>query len=194
MRWLRARAVLPLSRMKSDLLLGAAAGAVGGLVGSTAMVVFNHLLAATGFGRQDLGARKQQRHVRGKPNQTDATISDEPASERAASLAVKTATGEQLGDIGKKVGGTVAHHAFGAFVGAVYGAAAARTPQLAAGAGAPYGVFVWLSAVEIVLPLAGFAKRPTRYRPERHLASLASHVVFGLTLEGVRRLMSRTVR
>ena len=67
--------MLQLLRMKSDLLVGAAAGAVGGVVGSTVMVLFNHALAATGFGREDLGARKQHRHRHGKPNETDGTIS-----------------------------------------------------------------------------------------------------------------------
>lgn len=180
--------------MKSDLLVGAAAGAVGGVVGSTAMVLFNHLLAATGFGREDLGARKHHRHLHGKPNQTDGTISDEPASEQAAARVFEAATGTRLGDRGKKVGGSVAHHAFGAVAGALYGVAVARTPQLATGGGAPYGALVWLSATEIGLPLSGFAKRPTHYRAERHIASLATHVVFGLTVECVRRWMSRTIR
>ena len=186
--------MLQLLRMKSDLLVGAAAGAVGGVVGSTVMVLFNHALAATGFGRDDLGARKQHRHRHGKPNETDGTISDEPASEQAASKLVEATTGDRLGDTGRKIGGTLAHHAFGAVVGAVYGAAVARAPQLAAGGGAPYGALVWLGAAEIALPLAGLAKRPTRYRTERHVASLATHLVFGLTVEGVRRWMSRTVR
>ena len=194
MHWRRARAMLQLSRMKSDLLVGAAAGAVGGIAGSTAMVLFNHTLAATGFGRDDLGARKQHRHRHGKPNETDGTISDEPASEQAASKLVEAVGGDPLGDTGKKIGGTLAHHAFGAVAGALYGAAVARTPQVAAGGGAAYGAFVWLSAVEIALPLAGLAKRPTRYRAERHIASLATHLVFGLAVEGVRRSMSRTIR
>ena len=182
------------SGMRSDLLVGAAAGAVGGVVGSTAMVLFNHALAATGFGREDLGVRKQHRHRHGKPNETDGTISDDPASEQAASKLVEALSGDRLGDTGKKIGGTLAHHAFGAAAGALYGAAVARAPQLAAGGGAPYGAFVWLSAAEIALPLAGLARRPTRYRTERHVASLATHLVFGLTVEGVRRWMSRTVR
>ena len=194
MHWLRARAMLQLSGMKSDILAGAAAGAVGGVIGSTAMVLVNHALAATGFGREDLGARKQHRHDRGKPNETDGTISDEPASEKGVSKLVEATTGHQLGDTGKKVGGTLAHHAFGAVVGAMYGAAVASAPRLAVGSGAAYGAFVWLSAAEIALPLAGLAKRPTRYPAERHVASLATHLVFGLTVEGVRRWMSRTIR
>lgn len=180
--------------MKSDLLIGAAAGAAGGIAGAAAMVIFNHLLAGAGFGRHDLGARKQHRHVHGKPNETDGTIADEPASEQVASKLVEATTGEELGDRGKKIGGTLGHYLFGAAAGALYGAAVSRTPRLAAAAGAPYGALVWVTAVEMALPLSGFAKPPTAYRAERHLASFGTHIVFGVTLEGVRRWMTRTIR
>ena len=155
------------------------------------MVVFNHALAATGFGRNDLGERKQDRHLRAKPNATDGTISDEPASEKAAADLTEAATGERPGDRGKKVLGSIAHHLFGAATGAVYGAAVSRMPQLAAGAGAAYGALVWATAVETGLPLAGLAKGPSAYKAERHVASLATHLVFGLSLEAVRRSMTR---
>ena len=158
------------------------------------MVIFNHALAATGFGRDDLGGRKQHRHRHGKPNQTDGTIADDPASEKAAAMLVEAATGEPLDDSGRKIAGSLAHHAFGASAGAVYGAAVARIPQLAAGAGAAYGGFVWLTATEIAMPLSGLAKPPARYPAERHIASLATHLVFGLTLEAVRRWVTRTLR
>lgn len=170
---------------------GTLAGAAGGIAGAAAMVVFNHLLARTGVGRDDLGARKQHRHVDGKPNETDGTISDEPASEKAAADLIESAGAPPLDDGEKKVAGTVAHYLFGVIAGAAYGAAAAKVPQVAAGGGAPYGVFVWLVAVEAGLPLTGLSKSPTHYRPVRHAASLGTHLVFGLTVDAVRRWMTR---
>ena len=172
------------------IVRGAVAGMVGGVVGSTAMVVFNRLLAETGFGRQDLGARKQHRHVEGKPNTTDGTIADEPASEKAASYVAEAVTTTPLDDHGKKIGGSLAHHAFGAMTGAFYGAVVSRVPQFAAGAGAPYGALVWLTAAEIGMPLTGLAKKPWAYRRERHAASFATHLVFGLILEATRRCLA----
>ena len=177
------------AQSETGVLTGALAGVVGGVVGSTAMVVFNHLLAATGFGRHDVGARKQDRHLRAKPNSTDGTIADEPASEKAASHLVEAVTGERLDDEGKKIGGLLAHHAFGAMTGAFYGAAVSQVPQFAVGGGAPYGALVWLTAAETAMPLTGLARRPWAYRPERHAASLATHLVFGLTLEATRRCL-----
>lgn len=175
----------------SEIWRGAAAGALGGIFGSAAMVGFNHLLAATGLGRHDHGRRKQHRRTNAEPNETDGTIPDEPASEKAASNMVEAVTGEPLGDRAKKVGGSIAHHAFGAVVGALYGAAATRVPWIAVGAGAPFGAAVWLTATEAGVPLAGLSKPPGAYPAERHAASLATHVVFGLAVEGVRRWMTR---
>ena len=64
---------------------GMAAGGVGGIVGSAAMLLFNRALATTGFGDDDLGRHHQERRVAAKPNDSDGTIADEPASRKAAS-------------------------------------------------------------------------------------------------------------
>ena len=175
----------------SSALRGAAAGAIGGVVGSAAMVLFNHLLAATGFGEDDAGVHHQHHRDDAKPNDTDGTIADEPASRSAASDAAEAMAGRPLTEREKNIAGPLVHYAFGAAAGAIYGAAAARTPRITAGAGAPYGAAVFLTAGEVVVPLAGLARKPTAYPPERHVAALATHVVFGLTLEAVRRLLMR---
>ena len=173
---------------------GAAAGALGGIVGSAAMVAFNHLLAFTGFGDDDLGHHHQLRRVDAKPNDSDGTIADEPASRRAASVAAETVAGRRLDEREKDAVGPLFHYGFGAVAGALYGALAARAPQVATGAGVPYGAAVFLTATELALPLAGLARKPTEYPPARHLASLATHLVYGVTLEAVRRRLMRHTR
>jgi hypothetical protein len=176
----------------ADVWRGALAGAIGGAVASSAMVLFNHLLGSMGFGEDDdRGRRHQHRRVDAKPNDTDGTISDEPASSKTASNVVEAVTGHPLGERGKRIGGTIVHHAFGAAAGALYGAASARMPSLAAGGGVPYGAFVWIAGAEAGLPLAGLSRPPVAYPLSRHLASLATHLVFGGTVEAVRRSMTR---
>jgi hypothetical protein len=174
-----------------DVWRGAVAGAIGGAVASSAMVLFNHLLGSTGFGQQDRGRRKQHRRTDAKPNETDGTTSDEPASEKVASNVAEAISGEALSDRERKIGGSIVHHAFGAAAGALYGAAAARMPALAAGGGLPYGALVWVAGPEVGLPLTGLSRRPSEYPPSRHVASLATHLVFGGTVEAVRRSMTR---
>jgi putative membrane protein len=155
------------------------------------MVLFNHLLGSMGFGQEDRGRRKQHRRAAAKPNDADGTISDEPASEKAASNITEAVTGHPLSEDGKKIGGQIAHHAFGAAAGALYGVAAAMAPRIGAGAGLPYGAFVWLAGPEVGLPLAGLSRWPTSYPPSRPAASLATHLIFGGTVDLVRRSMTR---
>lgn len=176
---------------RTGVLEGLAAGAAGGIAGAVAMVVCNHLLAAAGIGRDDYGRHHQERRLDAKPNDTDGTISDEPATMKAASSVAEAMTGRPLDDSARSVAGPVAHHLFGALVGALYGAAAARVPALGAYGGVPYGMFVWAAAAEAGLPLTGLAREPAAYPLSRHAASLATHVVFGATVETVRRAAAR---
>ena len=178
----------------SEILGGAAAGALGGALGATTMVLFNRALASTGFASHDLGRHDQHHRLDAKPNDSDATLPDEPATRKTASRISEAATGQPLDEHGKDVAGTVLHHAFGAFVGAIYGAAAVRLPALTSGGGIPFGATVWVTAVEAGLPAAGLAKGPAAYPPERHIASLLSHLVYGATVEAVRRLLSPVSR
>lgn len=175
----------------TGVLEGLAAGAAGGIAGAAAMVACNHLLAAAGIGRNDLGRHHQERRLDAKPNDTDGTISDEPATMKAASTVAQAITGRPLDASAKSVAGPVAHHLFGALVGALYGAAAARLPALGAYGGVPYGIFVWAAAAEAGLPMAGLAREPAAYPLSRHAASLATHMVFGATVETVRRAAAR---
>lgn len=163
------------------------AGIAGGVVGSTAMVVFNHLLASSGFAADDLGRHDQHRRTDAKPNDTDGTISDEPASIKGTASAVERLTGQRLPEQGRRALGLLGHHGFGAIVGAAYGLLASQNRVVTSGAGLPYGAVVWLAAAEVGLPAAGFARDPRSYPLSRHLASLGSHLVFGVTVEGVRR-------
>lgn len=175
----------------SNALRGAAAGAIGGLLGSAAMVLFNHVLASIGFGESDLGRHHQHRRIDAKPNDSDGTIADEPASRKAASRAVEAVTGAPLNEREKDTAGSIFHYGFGAAAGAVYGALAAAEPKVTLGGGVPFGAAVFLTAGEMGIPLAGLSRKPTEYPPARHLAGLATHLVYGLTLETVRRLLMR---
>jgi putative membrane protein len=168
---------------RPNLLLGAAAGALGGIAGSWAMIVFNHAVGGTENGERP----QQHRRNAASPNETDSTISDEPASMQIASLAGEHLTGAPIGERAREVGGSLVHYAFGAAVGALYGAAAEYRPDTAALGGLPFGTGVWVAADEVGLPLLGLAHNPTEYPASRHLAAFTSHVVFGLTAEAVRR-------
>ena len=161
------------------------AGAVGGLAGSWAMVRFNHLYG----GSSEDGGSHAHRRVAASPNDTDSSLPDEPASSQVADRALAPIAGRPLTEPEKEATGPLFHYAFGALMGALYGAAAEIQPRTTAAAGMPFGAGVWVVADEIGTPAAGLARKPTEYPLSRHLSSFASHLVFGLTTEAVRRLL-----
>jgi len=176
-------------RRHSSPVLGAIAGAAAGLVGSWAMVRANHALSP-GTGTSDKpGDLHAHRRVNARPNDTDGTIPDEPGSMQAASALAEPVLGRPLTTREKEAGGPIVHYLFGAAAGALYGAAAETDRSVTAAAGIPYGIGVWLIADEIGMHAAGFASRPTDYPLSRHASALATHIVFGLSVEAVRRLM-----
>ena len=80
----------------SSTLRGAAAGAIGGIVGSAAMVLFNHVLAGPDLAEQISATITSNGESDAKPNDSDGTIADEPASRKAASAAAEASPGEPL--------------------------------------------------------------------------------------------------
>jgi putative membrane protein len=176
-------------------LAGAAVGAAAGLVGSWMMIRFQHAVGG-GNGNSSTDGQSAPR-ARGDshphrrrdalPNDTDGTYADEPATMQAASTLSEALTGRSLDERQKEIAGPVLHYAFGALIGALYGAGAELRPSTTAGFGLPFGASIWLAADEVGIALAGFATEPTDYPASRHAAALGSHLVFGATVEAVRR-------
>ena len=148
------------------------AGLVGGLVASYVMERSQAAIARLSNGRDD------QPH-------------DDPATYKAADAASRAVTGRSVPREDKPAAGSAVHYAFGGAVGAIYGAAAARSNDVTAWAGLPFGAALWLAADEIGVPLAGLSKAPTAYPLSTHLSAFAAHLVYGATTEAVRKLLVR---
>jgi uncharacterized membrane protein YagU involved in acid resistance len=101
--------------------------------------------------------------------------------------------GRKLAKDQKKFAGNAVHYTTGGASGAVYGVAAELAPEVTVGAGLPFGTAVWLAIDEGAVPLLGLSKGPTEYPLSTHVYALASHFVYGLTTEVVRRVLRKTV-
>jgi uncharacterized membrane protein YagU involved in acid resistance len=71
----------------------------------------------------------------------------------------------------------------------MYGAMTELLPVTSVGFGLPFGAAVWLLADELTVPALGLSKGPTAYPLSTHLYSVASHLLYGLTTEAVRRAL-----
>ena len=89
----------------------------------------------------------------------------------------------------KKKAGPVVHYAFGALMGAVYGASGEVNPGANALAGIPFGAILFAAADEVALPVLGLSDKSAAYPLSTHLYGLVSHAVYGVTTETVRRMV-----
>ena len=173
-----------------DLVKGAVAGLIGGLVASWTMNQFQAAWskAAEGFekphGAQSMqpsdAPTSAQATGESKEDQDDATV-------KAARAISENVFGHELKESEKKPAGAAVHYAFGSATGGLYGAAAEIAPQVTAGLGLPFGAAFWIVADEGAVPLLGLSKGPTEYPISTHAYALASHLVYGLTTEATRR-------
>src|SRR4030095_2339440 len=110
---------------------------------------------------------------------------------KAASAVSEGIFGHRLTKNEKKIAGPAVHYSLGTAVGGLYGAAAEIAPEVAKGAGVPFGAAFWLVVDETAVPLLGFSKGPTKYPLSTHVYALTSHFVYGLTAEAVRRAVRK---
>ncbi len=181
------------SDREGDVWKGLAAGVVGGLVASAVMNQFQALLSKLVEGEDRAhGAQSLQQgsphqgvgrelQARGKDDE------DDDAPQRLANAISVGVFDHELTKSEKDMAGTAFHYAMGATSGALYGAVAEVVPGVKAGVGMPFGAAVWVIADEGVVPAAGLSKSPAEYPLSIHAYAFASHLVYGLTTELVRR-------
>ena len=161
---------------------GIAAGAIGGIVASWVMEEFQSAW---------MKVAKNATSQNGS-NETEKS-NEEPATVKAAEKVSQALFDHSLQDGEKGWAGNAVHYTTGGTSGAVYGLVAEFAPAVTVGAGVPFGTAVWLGIDEAAVPLLGLAKGPTEYPVSTHAYALASHFVYGLTTEVVRRALRSSV-
>jgi putative membrane protein len=159
-------------RDEHNVWKGLAAGLIGGLVASWTMNRFQSLLGKLSSSEEGSQGKSEEK---------------EPATVKAAEAISEGVFDHELTKEEKRVAGPAVHYAFGSLNGAVYGAMAEVVPETTVGAGLPFGALLWLGADEIAVPLVGLSKSPLEHPLSTHAYALASHLVYGLTTDVVRR-------
>lgn len=167
-------------REDGDVLKGLVAGVVGGLVASLAMNQFQALWSKLSEEVEQAEGTKKKKESQQEEGGGDATV-------KAAEAISEAVFNHELTKREEKVVGPAVHYAMGATSGAIYGVLAELTPLVTVGAGLPFGTAVWLAADEAAVPALGLSKPPTEVPLSTHAYALASHFVYGLTTEAVRR-------
>jgi hypothetical protein len=169
------------NQRKPNIWKGMLVGLVAGLVASWTMNRFQDVWIAASR-PSDKEDKKRAEHVSEDESQDDTTV-------KAASAISEGLFEHKLTPAEKKIAGPAVHYAVGATGGVVYGVASEFLPRVTTGFGLPYGTAFWLVVDEGAVPSLGLSKGPTEYPLSTHAYALASHLVFGVTAEGVRRLL-----
>ena len=168
--------------LRPSVLKGILVGFVAGLAASWTMDRFQDVWFAVSSSED---ANKSEAEHR----QSDAGDAEDPATVKAASTVSEKLFGHRLAPSEKQIAGAAVHYAVGATAGIVYGVASEFLPEVTSGFGLAFGTAFWLVIDEGVVPALGLAKRPAEYPLSIHAYALASHLVFGATAEGTRRLL-----
>lgn len=160
--------------MSRDVFKGAIAGAFAGLAASYVMERF-----------QLWWSQREQETAGGSSGGGNG----DPSTVKAADRVAMAVTGHPVPPAHREAAGEAVHYATGAGVGVLYGALAELAPGPTFGFGAAYGAAVALGLDDTVVPALGLSEGPAETPPSVHAYSMASHLVYGLTLEAARRLI-----
>jgi putative membrane protein len=147
-----------------NIVKGALAGLLGGLVGAGAKLVAEEFFPPREEGQPAPPAMLAEQ-LAGHPLASDR--------ERAAMRGI--------------------HWGFGALAGAMYGVAVEIEPSLAAWRGAAFGVTLNRITHEALLPRMGLSQ-PKEMQPSRErLSEWVTHAVYGVATDSVRRVVRRAL-
>jgi putative membrane protein len=198
-----------IQRNRPSAWKGLVAGLAGGIAATVVMTQFQN-----GWQKASKALQAEKNGGSGKSNSHSRNQSQEQSSQERSSQDQST-TSEQNEDATMKAAGKVAslagyhlsfeekkkvspvvHYGFGASMGALYGVLHEVAPKsfrslnpLLAGVG--YGSALFVGADEIAVPTLGLSESPKKTPVSAHVYGLASHAVYGLTGEMVRRTVRK---
>ncbi|UIJ45213.1 DUF1440 domain-containing protein [Sphingomonas cannabina] len=149
-------------------LAGFVAGAFAGIIASAAMAFFQ---------------------VKASPLVDAGGDPADSTTARAADKAVSAATDKHLPKAYRAAGGHLVHYAVGAVLGGVYGVVTEYRPDASAGFGTAYGIATAALLDEAAVPALGLSEPVDETPLAVHAYGLASHLVYGVVLEGARVML-----
>lgn len=174
----------------THLVRGILAGVAGGLVASWVMNVFiegagpkiSEAVESVSGQAHDEAPREQE--------QSEDQAPKEDATMKTADAVVSTVTGgRHLSFEERQKGGPIVHYAFGGLMGGLYGAMAEYLPATRAGFGTVFASALFTGADVIAVPALNLSGSSADAPVSALATPFAAHLVYGITTEGVRRLV-----
>ncbi|HLH06957.1 MAG TPA: DUF1440 domain-containing protein [Terriglobales bacterium] len=168
-----------------ELWKGLVAGMIGGAFGSWMMNQYQagFQKAAKAWNKSDPRTARSGKNRTPKQSQSE----DEDATMKMAQFLAEKVLNRQLSHAQKKKAGPIIHYAYGTLAGGAYGAAAEFMPEIRKAVGMAYGTALFVGGDEVGVPMMHLSESPTSYPLSVHVNALASHLVYGFSVELARR-------
>ena len=147
-----------------NLLKGALAGLIGGLVATAAKTAAEKFYPPRTHGEPEPPAVMAEKIGQPKPETTQKKLVEESI-----------------------------HWGFGALAGAAYGVMAELYPQVTAKGGATFGLALMTVTHEGALPALGLSEPPEKQEGRERRSEMATHVVYGVVCETVRTMVRKVL-
>lgn len=175
-------------RRERSLWKGAVAGIAAGVAATVVMTQFQNLWNLVSDRMKSDEDRAQE------TQQQEPQESDEAATSKVVGK-IADLSGYNLSDDQKQKGGVAVHYGFGTTMGALYGVTMEMAPWKVkareALAGLGFGAALFIGADEVMVPALGLSGKPGDQPFGSHLYGLTSHLVYGMSAEGIRCLVRR---
>jgi uncharacterized membrane protein YagU involved in acid resistance len=181
---------------RPSVFRGLIAGAAAGIA---ATLIMDQFLELTTASHKDL--KKKIKLARGasplqiahEEAQQEKLAAAQENSTQIVARKLASARGTTLDSEQKKTAGRAVHYSFGTLMGIVYGVSAEMLPEATTAAGTAFGTLLFLSADEVAVPALQLAPAPVAGPGPDRLQHWAAHVVYGGSLELVRRIVRRII-
>jgi hypothetical protein len=180
-------------RNRPSVWKGLVSGLAGGLAATIVMSQFQN-----GWEKASKAIQAEKNGGTGKSKSKSQSKKEEEKEDATMKAAAKVASlaGRDLSLAEEKKASPFIHYGFGTTMGALYGVLHEIAPKrmrrvnpVLAGVG--YGGGLFIGADEIAVPALGLAASPKKTPVSQHIYGLASHVVYGVTGEMVRRTVRK---
>jgi len=159
-----AKQTKPLPHPTHNLLKGAIAGLIGGVLATAAKTAAESLYPP---------------RTHGEPEPPDVA-----ATKLGATIVPSTQ---------KKIASEGLHWGFGALAGAAYGVMAEFYPQITARNGVTFGMTLMAFTHEGALPALGLSAEPKDQQPREQRSEMVTHVIYGVVTETVRKVVRKAI-
>ena len=167
-----------IEREEANLWKGLVAGMVAGFAATYIKDRFQNLLASV-----------EKAEAKPLPAGQTKPRPEDPATVKAANAMSQRFLHRQLRKKEKDLAGPMVDYGFGSLAGMMYGAAAEVAPVTTIGGGAGFGSALWVVADELAVPATGLAKWPNKYPAKTHAYGFSGHLIYGMAMELVRRIV-----